>query len=219
MGLVPSQAILSTDEMGRIAPPIFTSVGRGGVNQPGDVFVIQSLLNDRLPKPHAVVATTGTVDVGTVLAIESYQVSVMHVNSAVRPRGSGEQDVLFPCIAPTRRGRAAVCQRALRPGSATGDRRRRRFPASLAGTRVCYYRAMGRREFLGRRDTSWQQQSLRHQGGARRSIGGVPDARGDERRKRYGGGAVSALRIDGGGVRPARTAAGDSAPVCAGDAS
>ena len=51
--LVPSQVILSTDEMGRIAPPIFTSVGRDGINRPGDVFVIQSLLNERLPKPHA----------------------------------------------------------------------------------------------------------------------------------------------------------------------
>ncbi len=79
MGLVPSQAILSTDEMGRIAPPIFTSVGRGGVNQPGDVFVVQSLLNDRLPKPHAPVPVAGTVDVGTILAIESYQVAVMHL--------------------------------------------------------------------------------------------------------------------------------------------
>jgi hypothetical protein len=76
--LVPSQVILSTDEMGRIAPPIFTSVGRDGVNQPGDVFVVQSLLNDRLPKPHAPVPVSGTVDVGTVLAIETYQASVLH---------------------------------------------------------------------------------------------------------------------------------------------
>ena len=43
--------MLSVDEMGRIAPPSFTSVGRNGTNAPGDVFVIQSLLNDRLPKP------------------------------------------------------------------------------------------------------------------------------------------------------------------------
>ncbi len=81
MALVPSQVILSTDEMGRIAPPIFTSVGRDGVNGPGDVFVIQSLLNDRLPKPHAPVPVTGTVDVGTVLAIESYEAAVMHVSA------------------------------------------------------------------------------------------------------------------------------------------
>ena len=57
--------------MGRIAPPIFTSVGRGGTNTPGDVFVIQSLLNDRLPKPHAPLAMTGVVDIGTTLAIET----------------------------------------------------------------------------------------------------------------------------------------------------
>src|SRR6476659_9248699 len=59
VGLIPSPTVLSVDEMGRIAPPIFTSVGRGGVNAPGDVFVIQSLLNDRLPKPHAAVQVTG----------------------------------------------------------------------------------------------------------------------------------------------------------------
>jgi hypothetical protein len=81
VALVPSQVILSTDEMGRIAPPIFTSVGRDGINQPGDVFVIQSLLNDRLPKPHAPIAVTGTVDVGTVLAIGSYEAAVMHVTA------------------------------------------------------------------------------------------------------------------------------------------
>ena len=73
MGLIPSPTVLSVDEMGRIAPPIFTSVGRGGVNAPGDVFVIQSLLNDRLPKPHAPVQVTGVTDVGTTLAIETYQ--------------------------------------------------------------------------------------------------------------------------------------------------
>src|SRR5215471_17605191 len=63
--------------MGRIAPPIFMSVGRGGANAPGDVFVIQSLLNDRLPKPHSPVPVTGVADVGTTLAIEAYQAVVM----------------------------------------------------------------------------------------------------------------------------------------------
>lgn len=63
--------------MGRIAPPIFTSVGRGGANAPGDVFVIQSLLNDRLPKPHARLPVTGIVDVGTTLAIETYQAAIL----------------------------------------------------------------------------------------------------------------------------------------------
>ena len=79
MALVPSQVILSTDEMGRIAPPIFTSVGRDGVNSPGDVFVVQSLLNDRLPRPHSEVPVTGVTDVGTVLAIEAYQAVVMRM--------------------------------------------------------------------------------------------------------------------------------------------
>lgn len=73
MELVPSPTVLSVDEMGRIAPPIFASVGRGGVNAPSDVFVIQSLLNERLPKPHAPVPVTGAADIGTTLAIETYQ--------------------------------------------------------------------------------------------------------------------------------------------------
>ncbi len=77
MGLIPSPAILSTDEMGRIAPPIVASVGQGGENIPGDVFVVQSLLNDRLPKPHTPVPVTGVADVGTTLAIEAYQAVVM----------------------------------------------------------------------------------------------------------------------------------------------
>jgi hypothetical protein len=77
MALIPSPTILSTDEMGRIAPPIFASVGRAGQNAPGDVFVVQSLLNDRLPKPHAPIPVTGVADFGTALAIETYQAAMM----------------------------------------------------------------------------------------------------------------------------------------------
>jgi hypothetical protein len=77
MALIPSPTILSTDEMGRIAPPIFASVGRAGLNTPGDVFVVQSLLNDRLPKPHAPIPVTGVADIGTTLAIETYQAAMM----------------------------------------------------------------------------------------------------------------------------------------------
>jgi hypothetical protein len=70
--------------MGRVAAPIFTSVGQDAVNSPGDVFVIQSLLNDRLPKPHTPVPVTGIADPGTVLAIEAYQAVVM---SMIPPTG------------------------------------------------------------------------------------------------------------------------------------
>lgn len=77
MALIPSPTVLSTDEMGRIAPPIFASVGRAALNAPGDVFVIQSLLNDRLPQPHAPVPVTGVADVGTTLAIETFQAAMM----------------------------------------------------------------------------------------------------------------------------------------------
>lgn len=79
MALVPSPTILSTDEMGRIAPPIFAAVGRGGENRPGDVFIVQSLLNQRLPRPHSDVPVTGVADIGTVLAIEAYQAVVMRM--------------------------------------------------------------------------------------------------------------------------------------------
>jgi hypothetical protein len=65
--------------MGRIAPPIFHTVGRGGANDPGDVFVIQSLLNDRLPRPHSPVPVTGVADIGTTLAIEAYQAVIMNM--------------------------------------------------------------------------------------------------------------------------------------------
>jgi hypothetical protein len=71
VALVPSPTILSTDAMGRVAPPIEASVGREGANRAKDVFVIQSLLNDRLPKPHSPVAVTGVADVGTMLAIDA----------------------------------------------------------------------------------------------------------------------------------------------------
>lgn len=77
MALVPSAVILSTDEMGRVAPPILQSVGQGGINRPGDVFVIQSLLNDRLPRPHTFLPVTGDADIGFVLAIQAYQAVVL----------------------------------------------------------------------------------------------------------------------------------------------
>jgi hypothetical protein len=80
MCLVPSQTILSTDETGSIAPPIFTSVGQDAVNGPGDVFVIQSLLNRRLPQPHVDVPVTGAIDPGTVLALKTFQAMVMGMN-------------------------------------------------------------------------------------------------------------------------------------------
>ncbi len=77
MALVPSAQVLSTDEMGRVAPPILASVGEGGVNDPADVFVIQSLLNDRLPRPHSFLPVTGEADPGTILALEAYQAVVL----------------------------------------------------------------------------------------------------------------------------------------------
>ena len=82
MCLAPSQIILSMDEAGAIAPPIFTSVGQDAVNGAGDVFVIQSLLNKRLPTPHTEVPVTGNMDIGTILAIKAFQAVVMNMNPA-----------------------------------------------------------------------------------------------------------------------------------------
>lgn len=79
MALVPSPTILSTDAMGRVAPPITASVGRDGINDPKDVFIIQSLLNERLPKPHSPVPVTGTADIGTMLAIQAYQAVMVNM--------------------------------------------------------------------------------------------------------------------------------------------
>src|SRR5262245_27192504 len=80
MCLAPSQTILSTDELGFVAPPILTSVGQDAVNGPADVFVIQSLLNKRLPRPHTDIAVTGVIDPGTILAIKAFQAVVMNMN-------------------------------------------------------------------------------------------------------------------------------------------
>jgi hypothetical protein len=66
--------------MGRVAPPIVTSVGQDAINRPADVFVVQSLLNERLPKPHVPIDVTGTIDPGTILAIEAYQAVMMGMN-------------------------------------------------------------------------------------------------------------------------------------------
>ena len=91
MALVPCPTVLSTDEMGRVAAPIFTSVGQDAVNAPGDVFIIQSLLNDRLPKPHSPVVVTGRIDPGTILALQAYQAVVMGMNS---PTGHVQRPII-----------------------------------------------------------------------------------------------------------------------------
>jgi hypothetical protein len=79
MALVPSATVLSCDPRGFIAPPILASVGRDAENRPADVFVIQGLLNDRLPAPHSPVPQTGSVDPGFLLAIDAYQAAVMNM--------------------------------------------------------------------------------------------------------------------------------------------
>ena len=105
---MPSQVILSTDEMGRIAPPIFQAVGRDAPNDPKDVFVIQSLLNDRLPQPHSPVPITGVADIGTILAIEAYQAVVVGMippTGTVEPGSRTYYDLAArPLVEPPRPG-------------------------------------------------------------------------------------------------------------------
>jgi hypothetical protein len=79
MALIPSQTTLSCDPRGFINPPLMAAVGRDAPNKPVDVFIVQGMLNDRLPAPHTPVPQNGTVDPGLILAIEAYQAAVMGV--------------------------------------------------------------------------------------------------------------------------------------------
>ena len=139
MCLAPSQTILSTDEAGAVAPPIFTSVGQDAVNGPGDVFVIQSLLNKRLPQPHTEVPVTGTMDPGTILAIKAFQAVMMNMNPptghvapgsptyyalAARPLVTKEQ------LPPTRYGHVGILPPDVIEAAKT-SRRRWGIPASI----------------------------------------------------------------------------------------
>ena len=127
MALVPSPHVLSVDEMGRIAPPIFSSVGRGGVNSSGDVFVIQSLLNDRLPKPHAPIPVTGVADVGTTLAIETYQAAILQMMPPSGRVDPGSATYYALAARPLVENARNALGRAFRQGPARRRRRRRRL--------------------------------------------------------------------------------------------
>ena len=135
--MVPSPHVLSTDEMGRIAPPIFTSVGQDGVNSPGDVFVIQSLLNDRLPKPHSPVPVTGVADPGTMLAIEAYQAVMMNMNPPSGHVEPGSPTYYSLAARPLVDEPAADAFRPFRPGppevieAAIASRKHWNVPASI----------------------------------------------------------------------------------------
>src|SRR5947209_830269 len=80
LALIPSPTILSTDETGQVGAPLVASVGEDALNLVPDVFIVQSLLERRLPKPHSPVAVTGVIDPGTVLALKAYQAVVMNMN-------------------------------------------------------------------------------------------------------------------------------------------
>jgi hypothetical protein len=137
LALVPSLQILSTDEMGRVAPPIMASVGQGGQNRPGDVFVIQSLLNDRLPRPHTPIPVTGRMDVGLGLAIETYQAIVLKMtlpSGAVEPGSATYYSLAaHPLVdeqAPTRFGHVGEVPTDV-ASAASASQQRWKVPASV----------------------------------------------------------------------------------------
>src|SRR3954452_5712540 len=62
-------------------PTTTASVGKGGVNRPDDVKVVQTLLNQNITRlaPLLPVPVSGTCDAQTILTIEEFQRRVMHV--------------------------------------------------------------------------------------------------------------------------------------------
>ena len=214
MALVPSQVILSTDEMGRIAPPIFTSVGRGGANAPGDVFVIQSLLNDRLPKPHAPIPVNGVADVGTTLAIETYQAAILQMMPP-----SGRVDPGQPHLLCARR-QAAGRQRCRPRRSAISARSRRTWPtppSPRARSGLCPPRSPSAQWAV---ESAWgasMPPGSNNPFGIK-AAGGQPAVESltrevDRRRERDHQPPASGIRLAVAGIRRARPAAGDRRTV------
>ena len=195
MGLVPSPTVLSVDEMGRIAPPIFTSVGRGGANAPGDVFVIQSLLNDRLPKPHAPIPVNGVADVGTTLAIEAYQAVIMQMTPPSGRVDPGSSTYYSLAARPLVANCPANLGRPFRRDPVRRRQCRGRLAPALDRARVCHGGAVGGGERLGSLHAARQQQSVRHQGDRRPAGGGEPHSRGDQWRERHRHGPLPGVRF------------------------
>lgn len=217
MAMVPSPMILSTDEMGRIAPPIFAPVGRGGENRPGDVFVIQSLLNDRLPRPHSDVPVTGEADIGTVLAIEAYQAVVLRMippTGRVEP-GSATYYALasrpmVQDVKPNATGRFGRLPPEV-VEAAVASQVKWSVPASITLAQWVVESAWGGR------DAARQQQPVRDQGGRRPARGRERHTGGDRGREHHDPGQVPQVCVVERGVRLARAAFGYCAGLPAGD--
>ncbi len=214
MCLVPSQTILSTDETGSIAPPIFTSVGQDAVNGPGDVFVIQSLLNRRLPQPHVDIPVTGAIDPGTILAIKTFQAVAMNMNP---PSGH---------VAPASATYYALAARPLvskRPALATpiwtcrhpaarSDRGRQGLANPLGHPGLGHPGAVDRRERLGVGHAARQQQPVWHQGAGLAAGGGKRNPRSGRGQDRDHRRKVPAVRQPDRGLRGSWQAAGNGSP-------
>lgn len=64
-----------------IATTITASVGRGGQNRPGDVKIVQTLLNAKLPIPFRPLAVNGICDFNTIGVIEAFQRNELKIGS------------------------------------------------------------------------------------------------------------------------------------------
>ena len=183
MCLAPSPTILSTDEVGSVAPPIFTSVGQDAVNGPGDVFVIQSLLNKRLPQPHTEVPVTGVMDPGTILAIKAFQAVMMNMNPPSGYVAPGSPTYYALAARPLVDQEAAAADEVwpCRHRSPRRDRGGQGLAEALGHSGLDHPGAMDRRERLGIGDAARQQQPVRHQGAGVAARRGKRDARSDRR--------------------------------------
>ena len=143
------------------------------------MFVIQSLLNDRLPRPHCFLPVTGDADVGFILAIEAYQAVVLGMNPPSGRVEPGSATYYSLAARPLVEHAAAPRVRPFRPGAARRRRRRRsrrklhwKVPASVTLAQWAVESAWGASMPPG------QQQPVRHQGRGRPAGGGRRHARG-----------------------------------------
>jgi hypothetical protein len=85
------------------APSLSASVGRGGVNRPSDVKLVQRLINAHLPVPIALLVEDGAVGPKTIFAIETYQRRTLGMNppdGRVDPGGATFRSLTGGAVAP-----------------------------------------------------------------------------------------------------------------------
>lgn len=71
---------------------ITQSVGRGGVNRPDDVRVVQTLLNRHIQPPRRPLTVDGVISPNTITAIEAFQRQLLDTLHLTRPDGRVDPD-------------------------------------------------------------------------------------------------------------------------------